>query len=205
MDVAPVSQVFQEDFMQRITGFNFGGGNWIAISMIGAVNAFVNVLLQVDFVDTDGGTPGLKLFDGTGVGHGEAAYLRAGFPPDTLVRKEDFKGELRTNAGHALTGFGAFDARPFAIPATIVYVKIDKHLPASKFRLRCAVTFPSDDTGPSTTDKMIVSTIKGKSMKAGFNVFAPPSAFSARAPAPNHGATRDFVVHNDTLKIDGPI
>lgn len=191
--------------MQRITGFNFGGGNWVAISMIGAINAFVAVTMQVDFVDTDGGTPGLILFNGTGVAHGEAPYLRAAFPPDTLVRKEDFKGELRTNAGHALTAFGAFDARAFAIPATIVYVKIDKHLPATKFTLRCAVTFPSEDTGPSTTDKMIVSTIKGKSMKAGFSVFAPPAAFSARAPAPNHGATRDFLIHPDTLKIEGPI
>lgn len=180
-------------WLDRIVDFDLGGSDWILIETRGAINAFVSVRMGVDLTSSAGGTPGFVMFDGTGVGGGQAGYLLA----LRAIATADLHRHLTTLAGLGLTGFGFYDATPFAIPLTQLYIKLDHQMPSDTFRLNVSVDFTLD-VGASLTDRMRVSTIKGRDMVAG-----GPSGFvdTKAAPAPHFGATVLFRVNPSTLQV----
>jgi hypothetical protein len=185
---------FSEDFLQKITAINFGGGDWVRIQLTGTINAFVETRMRVDLPDQSGGTPGFFLFDGTGVGHGEASYLMPSNPSTGAIRitKAMLSQKLSTGGGSELTAFGFYDARPFAIPNVLLFIKLDGSMPASPFRLRISIAYDFALTGT-----MIVQTIKGKSMVP----LGQPPVSSATVEGPDDGSPRDFRVDPDTLQV----
>lgn len=115
---------FEEDFLQTITGVQWGGGEWLGVR-ISNVNRDGNPSFEINFPAISGGTPGYSVMD-LGVVSSRATPL-----PITM---RPLSHDLRTDAGAPLKGFMGSSHSGADMVDTLI--RMDKTHFASSFPVR---------------------------------------------------------------------
>ena len=192
---------YESDFLSTITGVGWASGGF-QVQMSQSSNGSITTLMQVDFPDSSGGTPGLILFNGVQQGFGPsgaAPYLHGvpngGAPQDRWVQER-----LTANAGLALRGFGTYADFDFGGIQTVLNLKM-AGMPASPFRLRLTLTTIFAVSAGALA--IAIQTSKKGIIKSGIN---PPviSVVNYDFPA-GSGGTVDFQIDPATMICTGPL
>lgn len=188
---------YREDLFQHIKSIHFGGGQWMYLAAaIPSITGSVTV--KVTLPDQSGGTPGWTLW---------LAKVPAPYPVGPRnITAALLKGRVQTDAGASFTGFNervnVGGAPPSGRDYVRIWIKLDKEMPTSPFRVRMDIVFTG---GLGTKASLQVATVQKGKMKAGLNTNAVPiGSLGEVLTGSNTGSPFDFRVNPSTLAVIAP-